>query len=241
MPTVIHDDLAAQMLSWSILGVGSNVNAKWVGLLDTGGTEVTGGGYARINSSQLVTAAPGACAWTSALVFTVPTVTVRSAAFYTASSGGSPMVTIPLDSDAVCTAGDTVTLTSATLTLALGAGFTTDTLGGEQLMTVLRVAGTLTSNDRWFFLADAGAIFTPEGFAELENPAWITDPVDENLVNDALYRFVGWGAENIDTWVLRDHGANVWFDGSLASAVAMDAGNDGDFAIGDFAITLVGS
>lgn len=121
----LADPIATEFAEWMLFADASNrVQCFTVGLLDSAGNELSGSGYGRLASyNTTVTILPGRIDWDDVpLVFTVPAATVRYAALYTDSLEPAWSVRIQLDSDAVTGAGDTVTVTSLSLTVASYAG-----------------------------------------------------------------------------------------------------------------------
>jgi hypothetical protein len=93
--------------------------ATYVGILDSGGTEVTGGdpAYAR-QAATFAAASGGSVALSNDPEFNIPaSTTIKYAALFSASSGGTKYATATLSSQEAFTAQGTYTLTAATFDL----------------------------------------------------------------------------------------------------------------------------
>lgn len=116
MTCFVHDDLLTAIADWIVsntdIDSGSLFGWRYVALLDTTGTEVTGGSYARQDLLPYTSwdAANERAYNSSAISFTgMPAVTVRSWRLYDASSGGSAWVGAQLGADVPVSGGGTFT------------------------------------------------------------------------------------------------------------------------------------
>ena len=99
----------------------AETHAKYLALLDTGGTELTGGSYARVDASaKWGASAAGTKANDTVIEF--PTATgdwseAVSAALYVASTGGNPQTTVTLTTARTVLTGDFARYGIGTVTL----------------------------------------------------------------------------------------------------------------------------
>lgn len=118
---ILHPDIAAGIYEWLATMVTQPSGWRWLGLLDTAGSEVAGGAYVRVELDD-ATNMNGL----GGLVFNsidldfpgMPAVTVRYFALFDEPSGGNLMVQQQFDVDTVVPGGATFTIGSGDLELS---------------------------------------------------------------------------------------------------------------------------